>query len=59
MRSNDVYNAVLNCVGQNRSEAVPILDIVRYGFRVGTVRAALKQAINRSIVRRIWDGNGR
>jgi hypothetical protein len=55
----DTYNAVLNFVGQDAREATAIRDIVQFGFRVGTVRAALRDALERKIVDRTWDGNER
>lgn len=36
-----------------------IFDIVRRGFRVGTVRASLKRLEQDGIVQKRWDGNSR
>jgi hypothetical protein len=40
-------------------EYQPIIDLMRHGFREGTVRASLKRLLEENRIIRKWDGNER
>jgi hypothetical protein len=58
-RMGERDDAIFDRVGEDRSSAVSIEEIVRCGLRVGTVRSSLKRLMEQGLVERVWRGNQR
>lgn len=55
-KTEQIDNEVLGMVGE---KPVTIMDLCRYGARVGTIRNALTRLLKAQLVKRSWDGNER
>ena len=58
-RMGERDDAIFDRVGEDRSSAVSIEEIVRCGLRVSTVRSSLKRLMEQGLVERVWRGNQR
>ena len=56
-RMGERDDAIFDRVGEDRSSAVSIEEIVRCGLRVSTVRSSLKRLMEQGLVERVWRGN--
>ena len=56
LRTNEVDQAVLSYIG---SEPVSIMDLCRFGGRIGTYKNSLRRLLEQKAIQRRWDGNQR
>lgn len=58
-RTDQIDEIILNQLPGNKSDAVGIVDLCRFGGRIGAIRASLKRLVESRSVKRAWDGNAR